>query len=211
MGEILDRIGEYGIRDNTIIIFQSDNGGDEPCGKQNWIYRGGKFNLLEGGIRVATLISWPEKLPQGCIYGYPVMNIDFLPTILDAAGIEPEQEMDGVNLLPFLKGEDQSRPHEALFWNERNQYAVRAGDWKLVFSHRGQGLFNLAEDPSEMHDLRGRYPDKARELQGLYDAWNQENIEIEPAPEEKQHVEDVRANAADSLKNWSYSHVFGDN
>ena len=210
VGEILDRIQDYGISENTIIIFQSDNGGDEPCAKQNWIYRGGKFNLLEGGIRVATVISWPAGLPQDRVYGYPVMNIDFLPTLLAAADIQTDQLFDGVDLLPYLRGENMSRPHEALFWNQRNEFAVRAGDWKLVFSSRGQGLYNLTEDPSEMNDLRIKYPEKAKELKQLYDEWNEKNIEIISSQEDVKYVENIRKNAQDSLKNWNYSPIFGE-
>jgi arylsulfatase A-like enzyme len=138
------------------------------------------------------------------------MNIDFLPTLLAAADIQTDQGFDGVDLLPYLRGENMSRPHEALFWNQRNEFAVRAGDWKLVFSGRGQGLYNLTEDPSEMNDLRIKYPEKAKELKQLYDEWNEKNIEIISSQEDVKYVENIRKNAQDSLKNWNYSPIFGE-
>ena len=209
IGAILDRLEKYDIRNNTFIIFQSDNGGGEPEAQLNWIYRGGKFTLLEGGLRVPTAISWPAGIPGNKIYGYPVMNIDFLPTLLAAAGIQSDKEFDGVNLLPYLRGEIKELPHEQLFWSTGRYLAVREGDWKLVFASNGQGLFNLAEDPSELTDLREKYPGKAKALKDSFNAWNRKNVKVQPTQDQLEFVRNRQMNAEEYRKNWTYSSKFG--
>jgi arylsulfatase A-like enzyme len=209
IGAVLDRLEQYGLRNNTIIIYQSDNGGGEPEAQLNWIYRGGKFTLLEGGIRVPTLISWPAGLPVNKTYGHPVINIDFLPTLLAAAGIETEKNFDGINLMPYLKGERKDVPHQELYWTTGRGFAIRDGDWKLVFTSNGQGLYNLKDDPRELVDMRNELPDKAMQLKEKYDAWNKKNTVVKPSEAEREYVNSVRSHADESLKNWSYSPKFG--
>jgi len=175
VGAVLDELERLGLRENTLVIFSSDNGGSERSGQLNSILRGGKFSVLEGGLRVPMLISWPKHLPQGVVFCDPVWNLDFLPTALAAANIKPEGELDGVNLLPYLTKEKTSAPHEALFWRQPENleaYAVRSGDWKLVYSQLGRGLFNLKDDVSETADLREQYPEVTAQLQQLYDRWD---------------------------------------
>lgn len=210
VGAILNLLERYQIRDNTIIIFQSDNGGGEPEAQLNWIYRGGKFTLLEGGIRVPTVISWPASLPKGKVYGYPVINIDFLPTLLDAVGIKTDKDFEGISLLPYLKGVQTESPHKALFWKVNEQFfAVRKGDWKLVFTANGQGLFNLKEDPSELRDLRASYPEKAAELYRDYKQWDKDNRPVAPTPEEESAVHRALKNPDPAKIGLGYSAKFG--
>lgn len=210
VGAVLDRLEKHGIRNNTIVIFQSDNGGGEPEAQLNWIYRGGKFTLLEGGIRVPSVISWPAVLPQNKIYGDPVTNIDFLPTILAAAGIKADKKFEGVNLMPYLTGKRTDAPHATLFWKATKEYfAVRQGDYKLVFTANGQGLYNLKEDPAELNDLRAMYPQIAQELKNKYDAWDKKNIVLNPSMEEKQKVQAAKKNAEPAKKKMGYSAKFG--
>ena len=162
VGGILDELERHGLREKTLIIYSSDNGGSERSGQLNGIYRGGKFSMLEGGIRDPMLISWPSVLPENRVYGHPVINLDFFPTILSAANLAPAQECDGVNLLPYLTGKTKGTPHEMLFWkmpSDVGGYAVRAGDWKLLKCRLGRGLFNLKDDPGETLDLSAKFPE----------------------------------------------------
>ncbi len=210
VGAILDRLEKYGIRDNTIVVFQSDNGGGEPEAQLNWIYRGGKFTLLEGGLRVPTAISWPARLPENKIYGHPVMNIDFLPTLLSAAGIPCNADMDGVDLIPYLTGKEKGRPHEMLFWNVGDQYAIRDGDWKLVETANGRGLFDLATDPEELYDLSTAHPERIASMLLYYSEWNSKNTTVRPTREERHLVDSIIEHADPRNRNWSYSSKFGD-
>jgi arylsulfatase A-like enzyme len=173
IGAILDKLEEYGISNETLIIFASDNGGAVPSGPLTWPYQAGKFTHLEGGLRVPFIISWPGHIPENRTYGYPVMHMDILPTSLNA--VSPYTfEGDGVNLLPYLLGQKNERPHEKMFWcidPGDSSFAVRVGDWKLMRTGIAEGLFNLAEDPTEKYDISAKYPEKVRELIKIYNRW----------------------------------------
>jgi arylsulfatase A-like enzyme len=152
--------------------------------------RGSKRTTLEGGVRVPFVMHWKGKLPAGKVYEQPVIQLDILPTALAAAGAEgPLEELDGVNLLPYLRGEKSSSPHETLYWRFGAQMAIRHGDWKLVRydtavetdqtspGARGSAvsplkLYNLANDIGESRDLSEKNPEKVKELQSLYAQWN---------------------------------------
>ena len=212
IGKILDELEQQGTLENTLIIYSSDNGGGERSGGLNDIYRGGKFYGLEGGLRVPLLMSWPKHLPRGAVYGYPVCNIDFLPTALAAAGIAPQGELDGVNLLPFLRAENRFVPHSELFWRlPGDSFAVRSGDWKLVYTKLGQGLFNLSNDPFEATDLRSQHPEIVARLQQAYDLWNKGNIPSLWTPEHSRKYYQ-RKKSDNPLENqvYRYSGNFGE-
>ncbi len=175
VGLVLDELEKQGLRENTLVIFSSDNGGSERCGQLNNILRGGKFSVMEGGIRVPILMSWPGHLPEDVVFCDPVWNLDFLPTALAAVDIKTAELLEGVNLLPYLSGEKNTAPHEALFWRqpaEMEAYAVRSGDWKLVYSKLGRGLYDLKKDPGETVDVRSQYPEVTGRLQKMYDRWD---------------------------------------
>lgn len=212
IGKILDRLEQLGIADNTLIFFSSDNGGGDVCAQLSWIYRGGKFDLLEGGIRVPLMISWPARLPQNRICGDPVMNIDFLPTMLAAIGAPQDPKFEGLNLLPYLRGQKEI-PDRPLFWKMppgKGDYAVRQGDWKLVYTSRGRGLFNLREDPRELEDLSKAYPARVAQMEELYRQWDLKNIP--PVFTAEHRKEFMRMESTDRLDNesWQYSSTFGD-
>lgn len=213
VGEILDRLEKYDIADNTLIFYTSDNGGGDVCAQLGWIYRGGKFNLLEAGIRVPTIISWPKELPRNKIFREPITNMDFLPTIVAAAGGEQDAKFEGVNLLPYLQGKKQM-PQRPLFWAmppNQGDYAVRLGKWKLVYTSVGRGLFNLSEDPQELIDLGSKYPKKVKELEKLYEKWNKKN---KPSVFTKElQGKYLKMESDDELDNqkWNYSPTFGEN
>lgn len=185
VGSVLAKLRELHLEENTLIIFHSDNGGPTPSiTSGNGPLRGFKAQTWEGGIRVPFFAQWKGTLPAGKVDDRPVIQLDVLPTALAAAGVEvkPEWKLDGVNLLPYLKGENAAAPHEALFWRFGQQLAVRRGSWKLVKAQAGPGtgkasvegaeLYDLAVDIGETTNLAATNPDKVRELAGLWESWN---------------------------------------
>ncbi|MGI8905022.1 MAG: sulfatase [Candidatus Sumerlaeaceae bacterium] len=181
VGKILGRLKEHGLENNTLIFYISDNGGPTAGnGSRNDPLSGFKGQTLEGGVRVPMIVRWPAQLPPGKVYDKPVITLDVLPTVVAAIGTSAtlDSKIEGVNLLPYLKGDRKGKPHEQLFWRFGPQYAVRSGDWKLVKSRaEAPKLFNLAEDVAEKKDLMASMADKAKELQAAYDTWNAGNME----------------------------------
>ncbi len=177
VGGILGELRGAGIEDDTLVFFVSDNGGPTSAnGSRNTPLRGFKGGMWEGGIRVPTLVQWKARLPRGRVYDHPVISLDIHPTCLAAAGwagaIPAERALDGIDLLPHLLGERTERPHETLAWRMQPQAALRKGDLKLVRARDGQGLFDLAADPGETHDLTAERPEAYQELHEAYLDWN---------------------------------------
>jgi arylsulfatase A-like enzyme len=191
IGQIVDKLRSTNLEQDTLIFFCSDNGGPTVPraalnASRNTPLRGSKVSTLEGGIRVPFIVSWKGKLPGGKVYDQPVIQLDFLPTALAAAGVEAEADwnLDGVNLLPYLTGESAGSPHDALYWRLGPQMAIRKGNWKLVkYSHEFAAeksdallsplrLYDLSRDIGETNDLASAEPEKAKELKGLWDAWS---------------------------------------
>jgi arylsulfatase A-like enzyme len=155
-------------------------------GSSNEPLRGSKRTTLEGGIRVPLVVRWPGKLPANVSYEQPVIQLDVLPTALAAAGVEaqPAWKLDGVDLVPYLSGENKSPPHETLYWRFGQQMAIRQGMWKLVRydatadgagrSIAGPKLYNLFDDIGETNDLADRMPEKVKELESTWGEWASE-------------------------------------
>jgi len=177
VGRVLETLRQQGLEENTLIIFLSDNGGPTPrTTSSNVPLRGYKGQVWEGGIRVPFLMQWKGQLPEGKVFEEPVSSLDIVPTVLAAVGIavKPEDKLDGVNLLPYLRGEKTGRPHDVLYWRFRANQAIRMGDWKLVKA-AGQErweLYNLAEDIGETKNLAEQMPEKVSELEKLWQDWN---------------------------------------
>jgi len=167
-GQIVEKLKQLNLYNNTLIVFSNDNGG--PTGvtaASNYPLAGTKGTQLEGGIRVPGFIVWPEVLPGGKVYNYPVSTLDLLPTFVAAAGGDPNKikGLDGVNLLPYLLGKKKDRPHQTLYWKMEWRAVIRDRDFKLVvYADRPAELFNIEEDPSEQDNLAEKYPDKVKEL-----------------------------------------------
>lgn len=193
IGKVQAKLKDEKLTEHTFIAFISDNGGPTMRGTStnssvNAPLRGSKRTTLDGGVRVPFFLSWPGKLPAGTADDRPVIQLDLLPTVLAAAGVEakPEWKLDGVNLLPYLTGDKKSaQPHEALFWRFGQQMAIRKGDWKLVkYDLAADGasgtsamkLYNLKDDIGEATDLSAKNPDKVKELQADWDKWNAGNV-----------------------------------
>jgi arylsulfatase A-like enzyme len=179
VGGVLAKLRAHRLEESTLIFFASDNGGPLNQTNSNGPFRGGKWSLWEGGIRSPMFIQWKGRIASGLELPHMVTQLDWLPTALAAAGadIRSEWQLDGVNLLPWLEGNVAGSPHDALYWRFGVQYAVRQGDWKLVKPSINDvpKLFQLAEDPGEHTDRASAEPDRVRQLQALWDAWNAKN------------------------------------
>ena len=175
-GKVLNRLEELGLSDKSIVVFTNDNGGPtDRNGSNNYPFVGTKSNHLEGGIRVPFVMRWPEKLKTG-VYREPVSTLDLLPTFYAAAGGDVAMlgEIDGVDLLPFVRGEVDGRPHQTLFWKKDVRATIRDGDWKLMrFADRPAELYNLAEDRAEQNNLASIHPELVTALFKKIFAWEQ--------------------------------------
>lgn len=192
IGKLLTRLKDEKLEENTLVFFFSDNGGPTMQGTTingsvNAPLRGSKRTTLEGGVRVPFFVKWPAKLPAGKVFDHPVIQLDVVPTVLSAAGVEwkASPKLDGADLLPHLTGTAKDPPHEALYWRFGTQMAIRKGDWKFVkydaVADGGKGtsparLYNLADDIGEKTDLTAKQPEKVKELQALWDEWNKVNV-----------------------------------
>jgi arylsulfatase A-like enzyme len=181
VGQVLKKLRDERIEDDTLIVFLSDNGGHPPVNtSRNDPLSGGKGMVAEGGIRVPFMVQWKGKLPAGKVYEPPAIALDILPTALAVAGVEPPADgrIEGVNLLPHLSGKVGERPHPYLYWRMGGQWAVRGGDWKLRCDGKDADarLFDLSGDIAEKTDLSKEQPAKARELKDAWDQWNARNI-----------------------------------
>ena len=163
VGRILDFMEKENLSKNTLLFFINDNGGPLNMGAHNGNLRGQKGTCMEGGIRVPFIVQWPEQIPAGVTYGQPVISLDIFATAMAAAGGKHHDNLDGVNLLPFLNGTTAGTPHERLYWRRSFYSAVREGDWKLVhLKDRLPMLFNLRSDPSERTNLASQQVDRAQ-------------------------------------------------
>ncbi len=172
IGRVLAALDAHGLADNTIVIFTSDNGGERFS--DTWPFTGRKTELLEGGLRVPTLISWPARIPAGVTSEQVAITMDFVPTLLAAAGSAPDPAYppDGMNLLPVLTG---GAPVErTLFWRYKThrQRAARIGDYKFLKILDNTFLFDVVEDPLERANLKDRRRDVYDRLVAAWEAWN---------------------------------------
>jgi arylsulfatase A len=196
IGKLLAKLDELKLREDTIVIFQSDHGHSHEertfgGGGSAGPYRGAKFSLFEGGIRVPAMISWPGKLPAGEVRSQMATACDWMPTIADLAGVErPDRKLDGRSIAKVIRSSEAESPHKQFHWQsgggKNPQWAVRDGDWKLIGNPRdtsnkapvGKGdarfLVNLADDVSEMKNLAGDNPEIVSRLEKLHDAWRKE-------------------------------------
>jgi len=173
IGHVLQALDANGLTENTIIIFTSDNGGERFA--DTWPFTGKKTELLEGGLRIPTLISWPARIPQGRTSEQVAISMDWMPTLLAAAGAEPDPSYppDGMNLLPTLTQNVEPLSRK-LFWRYKAnaQRAVRDGDYKFLKILDNTFLFNVVEDPLERANLKDRQKDVYHRLVREWNDWN---------------------------------------
>jgi len=190
VGNILDKLEELGISDNTIIVFTSDNGGLTTLAKKRSPtsvvpLRAGKGWLYEGGIRVPAIIKWTGEMKGNSLCETPITSTDFYPTILEMMGLSlmPEQHADGQSLVPLLK-QKTNFSRDALYWHfphyhgstNRPSAAIRAGDYKLIewFEDGSIELYNLEKDIGEHQNLVKEIPEKAMELKEKLHNWQKD-------------------------------------
>jgi len=180
VGQLLNRLDELQLAEQTLVIFLSDNGGPtRELTSSNAPLRGEKGGLYEGGIRVPMLVCWPGKFPAGQVDPRPMSSLDLTATIARAAGISiPATQADGDDLSAESSSTTPPPAERALYWRVGPRAAIRQGDWKLVRNRVIQGepgpweLYNLAEDVSETQELAASQPEHAARLQRLWEAWN---------------------------------------
>ncbi|MFO7976587.1 MAG: sulfatase [Candidatus Hydrogenedentota bacterium] len=231
LGRVLDKLEELGLMDNTIIVFSSDNGGNmydhttrdgtnlgpfSPEGRtptNNAPLRSGKASVYEGGIRVPTMIYWPGVTQGGTVSREVISSVDFYPTILDMAGLAPQEGriIDGISITPALRRKRLTReaiyghfPHYIPSVPCRPASWVRQGDWKLIrfyecdeyFPDRIE-LYNLQKDIGELTNLAAEYPEKVRQLQAMLDKHLEETGALVPKKNPN-----YQPNAAKEVAGW---------
>jgi arylsulfatase A-like enzyme len=172
IGRIFEALKSIGADENTIVVFTSDNGGERFS--DNWPLTGKKMDLLEGGIRVPYIVRWPARVKPGGVTAQLAMTMDWVATLLEAAGVAPHPEypLDGLSLLNVL--DHPAAPFEReLFWrmNHRTQRAMRAGRWKWFSSEDGEFLYDLSLDARERANRAKREPERLAAMRVRYAEW----------------------------------------
>ena len=188
VGEIMAKLEEKGLADNTILIFSSDNGPHEEGGadptffNRDGVLKGLKRSCHEGGIRIPFIVRWPGHVTAGVKNECPIAFYDIMPTFADILGIEDyvakyrnprlgeADYFDGISFLPTLTDNDAAQQsHEFFYWefDETDQIAVRQGDWKLIVKRGVCELYNLSTDIHEDNNVAAKYPEKVEELKAI--------------------------------------------
>jgi len=191
VGRLMAKLEELGIAENTLVLFTSDNGGDNVSSQRP--LTGCKGWLYEGGVRVPWIVKWPGVTKAGSTSDVPIIITDILPTVLEATGLpaRPDLHKDGISIVPLLRGGGEP-VHEALFWHFPHYgnhgsgpcSSVRVGDWKLIhWMESGHlELFNLATDLSEKNNVAAQHPEIAKNLRERLQTWRQETTANMPRP-----------------------------
>ncbi len=181
VGNVLNLLEELKLDNNTIVFFLSDNGGPTPDNaSDNAPLRGKKGDFFEGGIRVPFAVQWPGKIPAGSYYNAPVISLDIFATAAEVAQVVPKNELDGVNIIPFLSGANPSLPHEYLFWRnfDQKRWAVRSKDKKaIVQTDKEDFLFLIKSDAGETNNAAGESLAIMGGLQAEVKNWNNQLID----------------------------------
>lgn len=187
VGRVLRALDERGLSNDTIVIFTSDNGGERFS--KTWPFTGQKTELLEGGLRIPAILRWPARIEPGQTNDQVNIHMDWLPTLLAAAGSAPDPSYpsDGENLLPVILRERAPFARK-LFWRYKanSQRAVRSGNWKYLRMGENEFLFDVVVDAHERANLARRDPAMLAALKEQWEAWNAGMLPI---------TEDVRSHA----------------
>lgn len=172
VGEIMAKLEEKGLADNTIVVFTSDNGPHEEGGADPTFFgRDGKLKGLkrschEGGIRIPFIVSWPGHIAEGTESDHQLAFYDVMPTLKEIVNEESPAGEDGISFLPELLGSKDQKKHDFLYWEfeETDQIGLRQGDWKMVVKKGVPELYNLAEDIHEDHDIAAEHPELVKSM-----------------------------------------------
>jgi arylsulfatase A-like enzyme len=179
VGQVIDKLDELGLSENTIVMFASDNGPHQEGGADpvffncNGGLRGFKRDLYEGGIRTPFIVDWPNKIKAGTLSDHISAFWDVMPTLADIVGVKVTSSNDGISFLPELLGQKDQKKHDYLYWEfheKGGRKAVRLGDWKGVVYHVNNPqkakmqLYNLSTDPAEKNDVAKDYPDIVKQI-----------------------------------------------
>jgi len=175
IGRIMKALSDARLERNTLVIFTSDNGGERYS--FNWPFSFQKMTLWEGGIRVPSIVRWPDVVPAGKATDQASTTVDWTATILAATGTrsDPNYPLDGEDLMPVCTG---SRPsHDRLlFWRISKQAAARMGRWKYLKEDGREHLFDLSVDPGEKAELKARHPEAFEKIRAEYEKWNSQML-----------------------------------
>ncbi len=196
IGRVVAKIDALGLREKTLIIFQSDHGHsteERAFGGGGYAgpYRGAKGCLFEGGLRVPAIVSMPGTIPQGEVRGQMASGCDWLPTIAQFCGVRPPRvKLDGKSLAEVIRSADAPSPHDVYYWRlgrgGRAQWVVRQGDWKLLGNPRDTSkkaplgkddklfLVNLADDIGEMTNVAKQHPEVVQRLEKIHQTYEAE-------------------------------------
>jgi arylsulfatase A len=234
VGRLLAKLDALKLAGNTIVIFTSDNGGlhvpegPHPKVTHNTPYRAGKGFVYEGGLRVPLIVRWPDHLPAGKVVDAPVINTDWIPTLLELAGQPLPAGLDGVSLAALLTGRGPA-PKRSLFWHfphytnqgSRPSGAMREEDWMLVAFYDSEAieLYDLTTDIRETRNVAAQNPERVTQMRAALAAWRKEvnaqenrpNPDFVPAKYRELYVDEdpsrfdpLRANQAEWEKIWTW-------
>jgi len=171
IGQLLKKVDDAGLTENTIIVFQSDHGASQEVrahggGGNAGPHRGAKFSLYEGGIRVPAMISWPGKIPENVVRNQVATGCDWYPTLMELCEIPPsDHPLDGRSLLPIILSEKAPTAHQRFHWKSGQAIAVREGRWKLIMTGKRVELYDLPNDLGEAQNLAEKFPEIVKRLQ----------------------------------------------
>jgi arylsulfatase A-like enzyme len=192
IGNVVAHLDKLGLREDTIIIWLSDHGHSVEQrtfggGGSSGDFRGHKFTLWEGGIRVPCIVSWPGHVSKNAVRDQMAISIDWMPTIAQYCGIKlHEPKIDGKSIVSIIESQDAPSPHKVLHWETGRHWAVREGDWKLVHDgpatdYKGRKiakvkdfLSNMGKETTETKNLAESYPDVVKRLTKLHNEWGRE-------------------------------------
>jgi len=182
VGSILDKLEEKNISENTIVIFFSDNGGVEWYNfSDNGPLRGIKGDFFEGGIRVPFTMQWPKKIKPGIIYNKPIIALDVFATVVSAASAEKfiKNNIDGVNLIPYINGEINGSPHDYLFWKnpDKDIDVIRDNRYKYIRVKDDEYIFDLDNDLSEENNIISSSTPIYQKLKLKFKEWEKDMID----------------------------------